>query len=102
VNLYPDYGEAYALLGDNFYLQESNTEALNWYRKAYDKGINTAEVLNLLGYLYDKQSNTTESVRFYKEALQQDSTLVDIYDRLAFLESGQAQKYQQLAEKWRK
>lgn len=102
VNLYPDYGEAYALLGDNFYLQEGNTEALNWYRKAYDKGINTTEVLNLLGYLYDKQRNTTESVRFYKEALQQDSSLVDIYDRLVFLESGQAQKYQQLAEKWRK
>jgi len=102
VNLYADYGEAYALLGDNLYLQEKNKQALSWYRKAYDKGITTAEVLNLLGYLYDQASNTTDAIRFYREALQQDSSLVDIYDRLAILEPGQAQKYQQLGERWGK
>lgn len=102
VNTYPEYGEAYALLGDNFYLQEKNLEALNWYRKAYDSGVKTSEVLNLLGYLYDTRSNTTEAIRFYKEALEQDSTLIDIYDRLAYLDSREAQKYQQMKEKWTK
>jgi tetratricopeptide (TPR) repeat protein len=99
--LYPDYVEVYSLLGDNYYLQDKYPEALPWYRKAYDKGVNNAEVLNILGYLYEQQSNKTEAVRFYKETLQQDSSLIDVYDRLAELEPGNGRRYKALSERWK-
>ncbi|HNT50879.1 MAG TPA: tetratricopeptide repeat protein, partial [Cyclobacteriaceae bacterium] len=101
IELYPNYGEAHAMLGDNYYVQNNYSEALRWYRKGYDKGVRSAEVLNIMGYLYEQQGNTTEAVRFYKEVLQQDSSWVDVYDKLIVLEPGQAKKYQQLAERWR-
>jgi len=102
----------YTMLGDNYYVQNNYSEALRWYRKGYDKGVRSAEVLNIMGYLYEQQGNTTEAVRFYKEVLQQDSSWVDVYDKLIVLEPGQAKKYivlepgqakkyQQLAERWR-
>lgn len=101
IELYPNYGEAHAMLGDNYYVQNNYSEALRWYRKGYDKGVRSAEVLNIMGYLYEQQGNTTEAVRFYKEVLQQDSSWVDVYDKLIVLEPGQAKKYQQLVERWR-
>ncbi|MCE7862095.1 MAG: hypothetical protein DYG99_00990 [Bacteroidetes bacterium CHB5] len=101
ISFYPEYAEAHALLGDNFYVQNNYSEALVWYRNAYNQGARSAEILHIMGFLYEQQQNTAEAIRLYKETLQQDSSLVHAYERLAVLEPGQAKKYNTLAEKWR-
>ncbi|MBX2899152.1 MAG: tetratricopeptide repeat protein [Cyclobacteriaceae bacterium] len=101
IRLYPDNTDAYMLVGDNYYIQNLYSEALPWYRQAYDKGVRAAEMLNIMGYLYEQQNNTTESIRFYKETLRQDSSLVEVYDRLAVLDIANAGRYKSLSARWK-
>jgi tetratricopeptide (TPR) repeat protein len=99
--LYPDNTDAYVIMGDNHYSQEQFTQAMMWYKQAYEKGARHSGLLNVMAYLYDQQNQKTEAIRLYKEALQQDSSLADIYNRLAELEPARAEWYKKKAEAWK-
>lgn len=101
ISMYPDNVDAYTLMGDNYYTQKNYNEAIGWYRQAYEKGARNSELLNIMAFIYDEQNNRSEAIRLYKETLQQDSSLVEVYDRLAKLEPGNAGKYKALADRWR-
>jgi TPR repeat protein len=99
-SLNPEYAEAYLLLGDNYYTQDINNDAIYWYRLAHDKGSRNSAMLNILGYLYDQQNNYSDAIKFYKEAIGYDSTLVDVYNRLAELDPQKANWYRVKAAQW--
>jgi tetratricopeptide (TPR) repeat protein len=101
ITLHPDNIDAYIIMGDNHYAQDQFTQALTWYKQAYDKGARNAGLLNIMAYLYDQQNQRAEAIRLYKETLQQDSSLVDVYTRLAELEPNRADWYQKKAEAWK-
>jgi tetratricopeptide (TPR) repeat protein len=101
ITLHPDNQDAYIIMGDNHYAQNQFTQALTWYKQAYDKGARNSGLLNIMAYLYDQQNQRPEAIRLYKEALQQDSSLVDVYNRLAELEPNHADWYKNKAEAWK-
>lgn len=101
ISLYPDNTDAMMVLGDNYYSQDQLIQALDWYKKAYDKGARTAALSNVMAYIYDQKNQKSEAIRFYKEALQQDSSLVDVYTRLADLEPGNSDWYKKKAQAWK-
>jgi len=101
ISLYPDNTDAIMVLGDNYYSQEQFIQALDWYKQAYDKGAKTAGLLNVMAYIYDQQNQKGEAIRFYKEALQQDSSLVDVYTRLADLDPNDSDWYKKKAQAWK-
>ncbi len=101
ISLYPDNADAIVMMGDNYYSQNNFNEAITWYKQGYDKGERGAGLLNIMAYIYDQQNRKTEAIRFYKETLQQDSSLVDVYNRLAELESGRAEWYKKKSEDWK-
>lgn len=101
VEIDPKNTDAIIVTGDNCYAMENFNEAITWYQKAYLQGAKGKELLYLMGYIYDKRNEQSEAIRFYKETLQQDSSYLDVYDRLTELEPTQAKRYQKMAEKWR-
>ena len=101
ISLYPNNADAIVVMGDNYYSQNKFNEALIWYKQGYDKGERSAGLLNIMAYIYDQQNRKTEAIRFYKETLQQDSSLVDVYNRLAELEPGRAEWYKKKSEDWK-
>jgi tetratricopeptide (TPR) repeat protein len=101
ISLYPDNTDALMVMGDNHYSQDQFEQAMTWYKQAYSKGVRTSGLLNVMAYIYDQQKQNSEAIRFYKEALQQDSSLVDIYNRLAELEPERAAWYKKKAEAWK-
>jgi tetratricopeptide (TPR) repeat protein len=101
ISLYPDNTDAIMIMGDNYYSQEQFTQAMTWYKQAYEKGARTSGLFNVMGYIYDQQNQKSEAIRLYKETLQQDSSLVDVYNRLAELEPNRAEWYKMKAEAWK-
>lgn len=101
VSLYPDNTDAMLVLGDNYYSQENYYEAIVWYKQAYDKGVRTSGLFNVMAYIYDVQNQKTKAIQFYKQALEQDSSLVEVYRRLAELEPNYSDWYSKKAEAWR-
>lgn len=101
ITLHPDNTDAYIIMGDNHYSQDQFTQALTWYKQAYDKGARNSGLLNIMAYLYDQQNQRSEAIRLYKETLQLDSSLVDVYSRLAELEPNNADWYKKKAEAWK-
>lgn len=101
ITLHPDNTDAYIIMGDNHYSQDQFTQALTWYKQAYDKGARNSGLLNIMAYLYDRQNQRSEAIRLYKETLQLDSSLVDVYSRLAELEPNNADWYKKKAEAWK-
>jgi len=97
ISLYPDNTDAFMVMGDNYYSQNSYNEAIEWYKQAYNKGARSAALLNVMAYIYDQQNQKMEAVRFYKEALEQDSSLVDVYTRLAELDPNRSDWYKEKA-----
>lgn len=98
----PTYGHANYLLGDNYMSIQNYDSALICLELAYHQGVPDTQLAVNLGEVHAKKSNTNDAVRYYEEAVQQDSTLVDIYERLAELRPNKAAAYRQLALKWRK
>ncbi len=90
---HPEYGEAWQLKGDCTYYLEKKDEALILYEKAYSIGTRNAYLSHMLAYLYDVRNNTSKAIYFYKDAIQQDSTKVEVYQRLAELEPEKAEWY---------
>lgn len=101
ISFYPENLDALMVMGDNFYSQNQLTQAMTWYRQAYEKGARSSGLLNVMAYIYDQQNQRPEAIRLYKEALQQDSSLVEIYDRLAELEPNHAEWYKKKAQVWK-
>ncbi len=101
ISLHLENTDAYIIMGDNHYAQNQFSQAITWYKQAYEKGARHAGLLNVMAYVYDKQNQRTEAIRLYKETLQQDSSLVDIYNRLAELEPDRAEWYKKKAEAWK-
>jgi tetratricopeptide (TPR) repeat protein len=101
ISLYPDNTDAIMVLGDNYYSQENYNEAIVWYKQAYDKGARKPSLLNVMAYIYDTQNQKGKAIQLYKETLGQDSSLVDVYIRLAELEPAYSEWYRKKAEAWR-
>ena len=100
VSLYPENPDAYVVMGDNYYAQNELRQGLDWYKQAYAKGARSAGMLNIMAYIHDTQNQKSDAIRFYKESLQQDSSLVDVYQRLAELEPNQSDWYKKKAQAW--
>ncbi|MEY4931568.1 MAG: hypothetical protein RI909_2292, partial [Bacteroidota bacterium] len=100
ISLYPDNADAFVVLGDNYYALNELMQSLEWYKQAYAKGARSAGMLNIMAYIHDTQNQKSEAIRFYKESLQQDSSLVDVYLRLAELEPNQSDWYKKKAQAW--
>ena len=101
MSLYPDNTDAFMLLGDNYYAQDQLILALDSYKQASAKGARTAGLSNVMAYIYDQQNQKSEAIRYYKDALQQDSSLVEVYSRLAYLEPNKADWYEKKAQAWK-
>jgi tetratricopeptide (TPR) repeat protein len=102
LSYHPTYGYANYLLGDNYMSIEKYDSALICLELAYQQGVPDKELAVNLGEVHAKKSNINDAVRYYEEALQQDSTLIDVYERLAELRPNKATTYLQLALKWKK
>jgi tetratricopeptide (TPR) repeat protein len=100
-SLYPESMEVHNMLGDCYYSQNNYNEAIRWYQQAYDKGTRNSAQLNIMAYIYDTQNRTGDAIKYYKEALEQDSSLVDVYTRLAELEPSRADWYNKKAAAWK-
>lgn len=100
-SLYPEALDVHNMIGDCYYSQKNYNEAIRWYQQAYEGGTRNSAQLNIMAYIYDTQNRTSEAIRYYKEALQQDSSLVDVYARLAELEPNRAAWYKQKGESWK-
>ncbi len=94
----PNYGDGLQLMGNCYYGQKRNDEALQYYERAYATGTRNAELSHYMAYLYDLKNNTLKAIDFYKEAIQQDSTRVEVYKRLAELEPEKADGYLKRAQ----
>ena len=101
VQIDPSNTDALLLLGDAYNGQNSVDLALIQYTKAYELGTRTPGLSNMLGYIHDTKGNTGKAISFYKETLQQDSSLTDVYTRLAELEPTRKIWYEQKAEEWK-
>jgi tetratricopeptide (TPR) repeat protein len=83
LELNPQYLEAMQLIGDNYYSQEKYDVAETWYDSAYAKGLRNRYLCHLMGYINQTKGKTPQAINLYKEALKYDSSVVDIYERLA-------------------
>jgi tetratricopeptide (TPR) repeat protein len=83
LGLNASYYEAMQLIGDDYYNQDKYDSALTWYDGAYSNGLRNRYLCHLLGYLNQTKGKTQKAIDLYKEALQYDSSVVDIYERLA-------------------
>jgi tetratricopeptide (TPR) repeat protein len=101
VREHPDYGEAYWLLGSNYYDRQRLDSARICFDRAYEKGVRNGGFLQLLASLYEP-ADRAKAIGLYQESLQQDSSLVDSYRKLIVLESGRAAEYQSKMKKWTK
>lgn len=101
LSIYPEYTDALLLLGDNYYLDQKYNDAIVWYEKAYDQGARSSALLHIMAYIYETQNRKGDAIRFYKETLAQDSSIVEIYDRLGALEPERASWYKSKADNWR-
>ncbi|MBL7873153.1 MAG: tetratricopeptide repeat protein [Cyclobacteriaceae bacterium] len=97
----PENTDAIVITGDSYYEQGNFNEASAWFQKAYLQGARGGEMLYLMGFIYDKQNDRAKAIQFYKESLQQDSSYVEIYDRLIQLDPAQAPRYKKMAAKWK-
>lgn len=102
LSYHPTYGYANYLLGDNYMSIQNYDSALICLEFAYQQGVPDTELAVNLGEVHARKSNINDAVRYYEEALQQDSTLVDVYERLAELRPNKSTTYRQLALKWKK
>jgi tetratricopeptide (TPR) repeat protein len=83
LELNPEYLDAMQLIGDNYYSQEKYDDAEIWYDSAYAKGLRNRYLCHLMGYINQTKGKTQQAINLYKEALKYDSSVVDIYERLA-------------------
>jgi tetratricopeptide (TPR) repeat protein len=84
-----------------YYDQQRMDKALESFSKAYEGGMRDAFLSHVLGYLNDNSGNYSRALAFYKEAVGMDSTLTDIYARLAELEPSNASTYQELEARFK-
>lgn len=102
LSYHPTYGYANYLLGDNYMNIQKYDSALICLELAYQQGVTDAQLAVNLGEVHAIKSNINDAVRYYEEALQQDSTLFEVYERLAELLPNKAATYRQLALRWKK
>ena len=98
---HPDYGEAFWLLGDNYYDRHHLDSAKFCFDRAYEKGIRNGGLLQLMASLYEADDRS-KAIGLYKESIQQDSTLLDSYRKLIALDPPEADVYQRRMSKWSK
>lgn len=89
----PEYLDARQLLGDIYYEQGMQEEALRWYESAYEKGQRNHWITYVMGYLHQTRGNTQRAIDLYKESLSYDSSEIDIYKRLGELIPGKEGEY---------
>jgi len=99
----PSYVEAYQLLGDVHYDQQSYDEAMLNYQAAYDGGLRSRWLCHVMAYLHDVKGETPRAIDLYQEALTYDSAVTEIYQRLGELipgEEGEAYRLRVAGKQW--
>jgi len=96
----PNNNDLMLVLGDNYGSLKQNDSSLVWFDRAYQNGARSASLSHWLGYLYDDKGSVSQGIQFYKDALKQDSTRIQIYDRLAELEPEKADWYKKKSSQW--
>ena len=102
IEINPDFAVAYFLLGDDYKFIDQRDSALYFFEQAYELGSRDSGLLQNRGDFYFDQQKKKQAASFYKEAIQQDTTLVDVYDRLAELDPDQAAMYRDKAAQLKK
>ncbi len=82
------------------YERQDFEAASNFFEQSYDLGMRTTFLSTELAQKYAGQGNIENAVAMYKEALGQDSTLADVYSRLAELDPINAATYLALQQKF--
>jgi len=96
---HPDYGEAFWLLGDNYYDRHNLDSAKICFDRAYEKGIRHGGFLQLMASFYEV-NDRSKAIALYKQSIEQDSTLLDSYRKLISLDPSQSGAYQRMMSKW--
>ena len=96
---HPEYGEAFWLLGDNYFDRQQLDSAKLCFNSAYEKGLRQGSFLQLMASVYEI-SDRSKAIGLYKESIQQDSTLTDSYKKLIVLDPSNAIAYQTMLSKW--
>jgi len=100
--LNPGYRQATLLIGDGYFDLQKFDSACYWYEAGYQSELRSAALSNRLAYLYDQKGETDKAIEFYQEAISYDTTLVEVYDRLAELSPPQeAITYREMAQRLR-
>jgi tetratricopeptide (TPR) repeat protein len=98
---YPDYGEAYWLLGDVYIDRHNPDSAKICFAYAYLKGIRDGSFLQLMASFYEVDEKF-KAAELYRESLEHDSSLVESYRKLIKLDPARAEEYQRMLAKWSK
>lgn len=96
----PNSNDLMLVLGEDYGALKQNDSAFVWFDRAYQNGARSAELSHWLGYLYDDKGSISQGIQFYKDAVKQDSTRVQIYDRLAELEPEKSGWYKKKSNQW--
>ena len=91
----PEYRDSWLMIGDCFYAQEIYDSSIVYYEPGYSRGARSSLLCHRMAYMYDKQGQFDKAIPMYEEALTYDTTLVEIYKRLAEITNGEKQTYYQ-------
>lgn len=82
------------------YERQNFESARDLFEQSYSLGMRTGFLCTELAQRYAERGQTDQAVAMYKEAAAQDSTLVNVYTRLAELDPANATVYRALEVKW--
>ncbi len=95
INVYPDYNEAYWLLGDNYSTISNLDSAVYCLEKAYNNDFRDSNFLQLMAETYLKKGDRTKSRDFYLKVIELDASNVDSYKQLIDLDPENASVYRE-------
>ncbi len=90
---HPDYNEAWWLLGDGYYSTNKYDSAAASLERAYNNEFKDPSFLQLLGDVYQAQSNNSKATELYKKVVEQDTTKLEVYQKLIALDPDNADFY---------
>jgi tetratricopeptide (TPR) repeat protein len=95
---YPDYGDAFWLLGDICSAMNDPDSARKCFEGAYENGIRSGSFLQTMAASFEAEDKI-RAINLYKESLQQDSSLTEAYQKLAELDPANASEYQNMQQR---
>ena len=95
IDAYPNYNEAYWLLGDNYSTISNLDSAVYCLEKAYDNDFRDSNFLQLMAETYLKKGDRTKARDFYLKVVEQDASNAESYKQLIDLDPENASAYRE-------